>query len=306
MNPFYNSAEERLRAGWRILLQLLIMALLLGGFFFLTSLLVPNPGFLLTTSVSMVGFTLSIWIATRFLDKRSFSSLGIELNREWMKDFAVGFGMAALAMGIIFIVELSTGWITFSGYGWEREFNVPYPLPLLGYFVGMLMVGFYEELFSRGYHIINMTEGFSSKWFSVNHAALLALLISSSIFGILHAANPNASLISTVNIIFAGVVLGIPYLVTGKLAIPVGLHAAWNFFQGGIFGFPVSGSPHRSALLQIRETGPNLITGGSFGPEAGLMGIMGLILIVILFYFYTRKADYPIQLHDSFSTKRAD
>lgn len=300
INPFYNRQEERLRAGWRLLLQLLIMGALLAGLFFLVSTVVPNPGPLLSTSVALIGFTFSIWIAATYLDNRSFTSLGIGLNKKWMADFTAGFGMAALAMGLIFLIEWSSGWIRLTGYGWGRAFELPYPLPLLGYFAVMLMVGFYEELFSRGYQITNLTEGFSGKRLTVQQAALLALLISSTIFGILHAANPNAGVVSTVNIIIAGLVLGIPYLITGSLAIPVGLHVAWNFFQGGIFGFPVSGMPHRSALLQIRETGPDLMTGGSFGPEAGLMGIMGLMVILALFYLYARNAGYPIRLHDSF------
>jgi len=300
VNPFYNREEERIRAGWRLLLQLVVMAILLIGLNYLVALVIPNPGFLGTTTISLVGFTLSIWIAARFLDGRSFGSLGIALDRKWIVEFAAGFGMAALAMGFIFTVELATGWITFTGYGWERAFEFPYPLPLLGYLAGMLMVGFYEELFSRGYHITNLTEGFTGKRLDTKQAALLALILSSSIFGILHAGNPNASLISTTNIVVAGLVLGVPYLVTGNLAIPVGLHAAWNFFQGGIFGFPVSGLPNRSTLLQIRETGPDLMTGGSFGPEAGLMGVIGLVLILALFYLYARKAGYSMRLHESF------
>ena len=299
-NPFYNAGEERIRAGWRLLLQLAIMVLIITGLNYLVGLVLPNPGYLVTITLALIGFTGSIWISATYLDKRPFRSLGIDLDRRWFREFGVGFGIAALAMGFIFCVELASGWITLTGYGWERAFDIPYPLPLLGYLAGMLMVGFYEELFSRGYHIVNMTEGFSGGRLTLRQAAILALVVSSSIFGLLHAANPNAGVVSTVNIVIAGLALGIPYLVTGSLAIPAGLHAAWNFFQGGIFGFPVSGMPHRSTLLQIRETGPDLMTGGSFGPEAGLMGILGLVLMLLLLHLYARRAGYSLRLHESF------
>lgn len=303
MNIFYNPGQERLRAGWRLILQFILLLVFLSVFFFLFGLILPEIDYLKKILGSLAGFTLSVWIAAKFFDKRSFKSLGLDIGRRWLYDFFVGMGIAAIAMAVIFLVEFSVEWITFTGYGWERGWQTPYPLPLLGYIGGMILVGFYEELFSRGYHITNMIEGFTGRRVSVQQAALQAVLISSSIFGILHAGNPNASLISTINIIIAGAVLAVPYLVTGSLALSIGLHAAWNFFQGGVFGFPVSGMPERSSLLQVRETGPDVFTGGNFGPEAGLMGILGLLLILVIFYFYARKEGYSLQLNNNFKNK---
>lgn len=302
MNWFVNAGEQRLRAGWRLMLQFLMMLFFMAAGYYGVYQLAPEMTFFLNSIVSMVAFTLSVWVAVRYLDKRPFYSLGLRFDRDWMREMLLGFGIAALAVGTIFLIELMTGWIRFTGFGWERAWNFPYPVALLGYFTGMLMVGFYEELVFRGYQITNMIEGFTGNRLNSSQAAVLAILVSSGIFGVLHAGNPNASVISTLSIIIAGAVLAVPYLLTGRLALSVGLHTGWNFAQGGIFGFPVSGSPTRSALFQIRETGPDLFTGGAFGPEAGLLGIMGLVLILYSCYLYAGKSGYPLRLNDRFRT----
>ncbi|MDR8394337.1 CPBP family intramembrane metalloprotease [Aliifodinibius sp. S!AR15-10] len=300
MNIFYNSHEQRLRAGWRLLLQFLLMlAILLGGQLLL-NFVTSSPSFLLGRIPSALAFILSTWLAVRYLDNRSFTSLGLKVNKKWWRELGVGFAMGAVVMGVIFSLQLIMGWLSFTGYGWERAWSVVYPIPLLGFFAGMMLVGFYEELMFRGYQITNMLEGFSGTGNNSRMPVIWAILGSSIIFGILHAGNPNASAISTVNIILAGLVLAMPYLITGSLALSVGLHAAWNFFQGGIFGFPVSGRAVRSSLLSVQETGPDLFTGGSFGPEAGLLGILGLFLLVLLIYQYTRGVGYSFSLHDNF------
>jgi uncharacterized protein len=115
---------------------------------------------------------------------------------------------------------------------------------------------------------------------------------------VLHAANPNATPISTLNIVLAGLMLGFGYVLTGELAIPIGLHITWNFFQGAVYGFPVSGfGDFGPALLTTEQGGPELWTGGSFGPEGGLLIPAVMLLGMSLVALWTRLRTGKVSLH---------
>jgi membrane protease YdiL (CAAX protease family) len=91
----------------------------------------------------------------------------------------------------------------------------------------------------------------------------------------------------------AGLFLGLGFILTGELAIPIGLHMSWNFFQGSVFGFPVSGLNSAASFIGIHQSGPDLFTGGVFGPEAGLVGLSALVLgsvVIVLWLRWTRGA----------------
>lgn len=101
-----------------------------------------------------------------------------------------------------------------------------------------------------------------------------ALLISSAFFGVAHLGNPNATLWAAIAIaIEAGLLLGIAYLVTRRLWFATGIHLAWNFVQGGIFGVAVSGASSEGLLIS-RLSGPDILTGGAFGVEASVLAIV--------------------------------
>jgi membrane protease YdiL (CAAX protease family) len=105
----------------------------------------------------------------------------------------------------------------------------------------------------------------------------LALGLSSLAFAVLHAWNANATPLAVANLAVAGVLFGLGYLVGRGLALPIGLHAAWNWFEGSVFGFPVSGST-RDSVLTVAVGGAEWATGGAFGPEGGLVGLAAMLL----------------------------
>jgi hypothetical protein len=148
----------------------------------------------------------------------------------------------------------------------------------------MMVVGFYEEYWTRGYQMKVLAEGLHVGSITPRVAVGAAVVITSIFFGVLHAGNPNASLISTVNITLAGMMLALPYVLTGRLWVSIGLHFSWNFFQGAVFGFPVSGKSFRTSVVQTIEDGPDWFTGGEFGPEAGAVGLLAMVLITLWMY----------------------
>jgi len=308
-NPFFNERERRLRAFWRLLLQYVIFsngAVILAGVFGLASLmtlegvglggdpggaLAASPVFRTTSYVvaSLVTAIASVWVAGRFFDRRPFSGFGLRLDRVWWLEFCFGLALGALLMTAIFLVELAAGWITVTGTFETIGNGKPFSLAILLPLVVFVCVGFYEELLSRGYQLQNMAEGLNFPSLGPRGAILLAWILSSALFGLLHLANPNASLVSTLSITFAGLLLGTGYVLTGRLAIPIGLHITWNFFQGNVFGFPVSGlEPLGAMFVSIEQGGPSLFTGGAFGPEAGLLDPAATIVGSLLIWLWVR------------------
>jgi membrane protease YdiL (CAAX protease family) len=233
----------------------------------------------------MVAVTVSVFLARRFLDKRSIESLGLKLSSGTITDLLVGILITLLQMGLIYLVMSALGWITFEGFAWQFD---PIGLVLkntLLFFAIFVFVAWNEELLSRGYHLQTIASGLNLFW---------GVILSSAIFGLLHLGNPSANWASTLGIFLAGLFFAYAYIRTRQLWLPMGMHLGWNFFEGVVFGFPVSGLDIYP-LTRIQVTGPELWTGGAFGPEAGLIVIPALIVGAILIYVYTlnRKNDSP-------------
>jgi uncharacterized protein len=117
-----------------------------------------------------------------------------------------------------------------------------------------------------------------------------ALVVSAAVFGLLHGVNPGATIVSTAAIaIEAGLLLGAAYALTRNLWFPIGLHLGWNFTEGGIFGTSVSGGAAGRGIFSVSLTGPRLLTGGAFGPEASLVAIaVGLTAAIVLIILTVR------------------
>jgi hypothetical protein len=279
---FISPDEKRLRSGWRLLLQTLIM-LILGILFTIPALAFATPLGGLANNLSLVanglGILTSVWIARKFLDRRTFTSLGLAFQGKWLREIGIGILIAAVIMAIVFLVELGLGWLSIDGYLWQ---TVPAANLLAQLAVWLLMfigVGYYEEVLSRGYHLQNLTEGLNLAW---------GLILSSAVFGLLHLGNPNATYISALGITAAGLFLAYGYIRTRALWLSIGLHIGWNFFEGVVFGFPVSGM-ETAQLIRHTISGPDWFTGGAFGPEGGAASILALAVGVILITLFTQK-----------------
>jgi len=280
--PFYSSQQRRLRAGWRILLQramLLFVAAVLQGLASFWGWLSGDFSFLVGQIILAIATTVSVYFARRFLDRRSFISLGLTWHRRGLLDLIFGFVLAGLLMGGIYLLEWLVGWLEFEGFIWQEvswgEAIAQTFLALLGFGI---TVGWYEELQDRGYWLQNLRDGLNLP---------VGIFLSSAVFAFLHLGNPNASWISTLGIFLAGIFLAYGWVCTGLLWLPIGLHVGWNFFEGVVFGFPVSGIDTFS-LIQQRAIA-NEITGGEFGPEAGLIMIPTITLGMMLVYAWSRN-----------------
>ncbi|WP_129114251.1 CPBP family intramembrane glutamic endopeptidase [Halegenticoccus tardaugens] len=289
----WNRRERRLRALWRLVLTLVFVAVLIvaAGFVLVPALrsaeivLVSTLGSatadvaLLALSQWALGgvITATVLLAGIFLDRRRLADFGFRFDRDWWLDLAFGLALGAALMTLVFLFELAVGWVRVTGT--FETAGGPFAPSFLFVLALFLFVGVYEELFARGYLLTNVAEGLRGFGPLGERAAVaVAVLVSSVAFGLLHAENPSATTLSTFNISLAGVFLALGYVLTNELSIPIGVHITWNFFQGAVYGFPVSGLGRTATVVAVEQRGPPAATGGSFGPEAGLVGVAAILL----------------------------
>jgi hypothetical protein len=225
-----------------------------------------------------IPITVSVYLARTRLDRRPFSSLGLRLSPQATRDFLFGFGLPALLMGLIFLFEWAAGWLHVEAFAWQTQTPI---VILQGVFIAIivfLLNGWGEELLFRGYWLQNLAEGLNWFW---------AVIISSIVFALAHSFNPDVTWEAILGLVVAGVFFAFGYMRTSLLWLPIGIHFGWNFFEGTVFGFQVSGL-NSFSLIQQTVSGPPMITGGAFGPEAGLIVLPALGLGAVLIYSYTR------------------
>ncbi len=283
-SAFFNQDENRLRSGWRILIQSLLliffgvlMAFLFGD--------LPSAVWLGSAVL------LSVFVAAQILDKKKLRWYGLVVNAKWLRELAYGTALGFLVIAVIYLVLILTGAATFNGFGWNRTGTGSFHAQIGIFLATMAFVAFYEELWIRGYVFMNLRDGLHKLNAGLENryvAGLYAAGISGIFFGILHAGNPNATLLSTTNIAIAGIMLAIPVVYTNSLGLVTGLHFGWNFFLGGFFGLPVSGLNVRQSVIQTSVSGPDWWSGGVFGPEGGLIGTIVLISLIVGFMAYFR------------------
>jgi membrane protease YdiL (CAAX protease family) len=197
---------------------------------------------------------------------RWWEGLGLGLDIWSCFDLGAGFLISALAMVSIFAVGSVLGVLQVDGLkGPDGGFWAEL-LKRAGY-------AFEEEFIFRGLMLGGLVLLLRRTW--------LALGIMAALFGLAHAANPSASVLSVVGNVLDGLLYGIAFLWSGRLWLPFALHFGWNFIQGPVMGFRVSGFDMGGLVLQ-RVVGNDLVTGASYGPEGGLLGRLAWIIALVL------------------------
>jgi len=269
---------------------------------------------MLTYSVVLGAVAVVYWLAR---GQSARKGLGFTINLWSLGDLAAGVVISLIAMLGIFLIELALGAIRVTGTPFDFSVLLETEaLPL------MLFGAFFEELIFRAlllsgiaavlglllsaYKRLSRVPG-DLKWLE-GGARWAAILISAALFGIAHLKNPNATYISVFGNALGGLMYGIAFLGGRNLWLPMGLHFGWNFFQGPVLGFPVSGIAHPSLIMQ-QALGADLITGGAYGPEAGLVGILfRFVVIALVLWYLNRRAnrrgnftllDFPIAIYDN-------
>ncbi len=281
---FVNPQENRLRAGWRILL-FLIVAIFISASFNLGVKLLGGPPEDATVSIVVRGVfvifmaTVAVWVGRRFLDKKSITSLGLKFDRQAVLDILAGLVLSGIMVGLVFVTLFYFGFLQVTDVGWTGRGTSPVIGTLLWFFGIGVAVAWSEELVFRGYLLQNLRDGTGIVW---------ATTIMCVFYGIVHMPNPNSTWLSGTLIALIGFVRIFGWLRSGQLWLSMGMHAGWNFFQGPVFGFQVSGTSIET-LVTHSVTGPAWISGGSFGPEAGIVVVPVVALGLLAMFIWTAK-----------------
>ena len=291
---FVNPDSGLLRAGWRILAFVaMFMAITMAGMMSVRAILggLPKQSNL-QFSILAVTATVAVFLARKYLDKRSFASLGLRCDRYAVLDVISGIANSALVMATVYYVMLWSNLIEFNGLSWWTDSvtaDVSFELAVLPVvFViayKLSIVAWWEELVFRGYFFQNLISGMGLGW---------AIVVSSLVFGLGHAFNPDASILSSLLIALITPQLIYAYLKTGQLWLPMGLHLGWNFFQASVFGFASSGQESPSLISQT-PVGPEWLSGGEFGAEGSVLIIPVTILSYFLVHYWVRATRQPGQ-----------
>ncbi len=283
---FWNADENRLRAGWRIVVLFFAVSGLSLGLIYVAQAILggrPAPGLgreLVMVGALAIAATALLPLGRRLLDRRSIVSLGLRFDRVAVQDLAFGWLLSGAMAGAFLLILYLRGSATIDGSAWGNSLLVA---PLILSFGLYVLVGWWEELFFRGYIFDNLHAGLG---------LVAAIAVSCLVYGVVHSTNPNATVLSTSIIVGFGFLRLYGLLSTRQLWLSMGMHMGWNFFQGPIFGFAASGQGSFK-LLTIELSGPGWLTGGDFGPEGSLLvlPILGVTLLVMRWWAKRTRPD---------------
>jgi uncharacterized protein len=228
----------------------------------------------LDRAIATTAALLTLVFVGRVIERRPFVGFGFPL-RSAVRDLGVGSLVGALLLSAIIGVMALCGWYRVTGFLWNDTGGTAMTVAVAGLlYYGLVAVS--EETLFRGILFRVFEDGLGT-W--------AALVLSALIFGLAHLTNTSATVWSATAIgLEAGVLFGAAYVLTRALWVPIGLHWTWNYFEGYVYGAPVSGADQPGLLLPA-ITGPELWTGGAFGPEAGLIAVLlcgGLAVVMLM------------------------
>ena len=258
---------------------------------FLTELFSPGNGgasvqeffyhyFLYYELFSFVFILLLFIFWVKFIEKNPLSTLGF-VKKNWLKYLGWGILLSLLQMGVIALVYQVSGIGTFE----LNELSLEPILFILGLFPFWLLQGGTEEVATRGWLLTRI---------AARANIPLAIAISSSLFGILHLGNSGVTFLSVLNIVLDGVLAGLLLIYTDSIWLVVAQHGTWNYVQGNLLGFQVSGTGADASIFSFTMgSGPDWLTGGEFGAEGSIITTLVLLVsLVIVYHLGERKEKF--------------
>lgn len=258
---------DRLRALWRVLLPI-VLTLAVGAI--LLPILLAQLASVDQLSMTILSHLLMLitvggvlYLSAYYLDQRSVRDYGFRFSKTWLEEFVVGSALGGFLVGSVFAVSYWFGWVSVVEL-WSLGDTTMFFMWILLFAVGWLAVGFWEETLFRGIFILNAAEGFETGLTSSRNAIVAAWVVSSLVFGVLHVplgTIPGDGSFVGMLIVWClmGGLFGWAYILSGELALPIGLHFSFNYAVNNLFfGGAASGQAALPTVVRTEIIGPEL------------------------------------------------
>ncbi len=292
---FWNEEQDRLRTLWRLLVQLAVW----GGMLALVQIVVLsvqgqaitwetlwNP----TVWTRLGTLLIAVYLMARYIDKRHFSDYGLNLkDKEWWYDFGFGILLGGLLIVGIFLVEYLLGWVKV-----DKSFVLPdtqeVAAGMLVSLLSLTVASIYTSLWVWSYTLRNTAEGFLYLNRLNARAAVIAALLACLVYFVFiinRALTVNVTFVS--NMVRAGLLLALPFLITQRLGMTIGLVLGWNIVQLNVFGYPVVNVTDTAvSIVHLSHHGPVLWTGYPIGLSTGLMAMVALMIASVIITLWVK------------------
>ncbi len=291
MKTIFITSSGKFRIIWRFILFIAVfMTISLPLQYGIRQVLEPgltrsNIAMLIVT-ISMI---LSLYAQVKYFDKSSFKKYGLKVDKIWMKEFLFGCFIPLVQLSVFFAILYYSQHLTIVDHYVSSSSEHSFIYGFTSEIFRQLSVGIYEEILSRTFLFFIIYEMLKSFKINAKTSIIISILFNSLLFGLMHIGNDNATWYTSLNISMDILTLCLPFLLTGRLGMSIGMHFAWNFIQSAVFGFANSGNITKGALLKIEVT-DNPITGGAFGPEgSAILIVLGFIAIAFIYFWKKRN-----------------
>lgn len=222
--------------------------------------------------VLLIAVVATTYIFVVLKDKQPFSIIGFRW-KGYQLHLLYGLLVAVAMYGVGFGISLLMGVVSIESVHFSlRNLSLS--------FLFFVMVSLTEEILCRGYLLGHLLKGGVNRWY--------ALLLTSVIFAMMHLFNPGISILSMINLVIAGCMLGVTYIYHQNLWFPISLHLFWNWVQGPVLGYEVSGTNVFGSLFQLNLAPHNIWNGGAFGFEGSIICTLLMLLFILSVYLYYR------------------
>lgn len=219
-----------------------------------------------------------IWV--KYVEKRSIKAIGITLKNS-IKSYSLGAVIGLSSVSVITLILLALGQVKLKPVIIENQSS--YIIMCICIMIaGWIVQSASEEIAMRGWLVSTLGRRYNP---------LTAIIVPGIIFGCIHLLNDNVTVLSFANLILSGVFFSLYFIISENIWGVCGLHFAWNFALGNIYGYKVSGfEPVGGTILKTTQTGSDFLTGGNFGPEGGFASTLVLLVgIIVLIYIVHNK-----------------